>query len=112
MSDHEGYSGGMPHGTFSGYVTGFILSVILTVIPFSAVMLDLFESSQLTLFIVLGCAIAQIMVHMVYFLHLNLKAEGGWIMSALVFTLIVLFIAIFGTIWVMINMDSNMMPGM
>ncbi len=112
MSGHEESHGGMPHGTLGSYVKGFVLAVILTVIPFSAVMFDLIPSAQATAFVVLGCAILQILVHMVYFLHLNFKSEGGWIVSALTFTLVVLFISIFGTIWVMINMNDLMMPGM
>ncbi len=112
MSGNDQSHGGMPHGTLSSYIWGFVLSVILTTIPFSAVMFDLFSSAQFTAFVVLGCAIFQILVHMVCFLHLNLRAEGGWIASALIFTLVVLFISIFGTVWVMYNMDTKMMSGM
>ena len=109
-SDH-GHSG-MPHGTLRSYAIGFVLAVILTVIPFAIVMGGGLGSRQLALFVVIGCAIAQIIVHMVYFLHMNGKSEGGWQMTAAVFTAIVLFISILGTMWVMYNMDLNMMPGM
>lgn len=101
-----------PHGSMRDYVTGFVLSVILTAIPFFLVMSGLAGSGRLTAFLVLGCAVIQIIVHMIYFLHMNLKNEAGWTMISLVFTIVVLVIAVIGTIWVMYYMDANMMPGM
>jgi cytochrome o ubiquinol oxidase operon protein cyoD len=49
---------------------------------------------------------------MVYFLHMNGKAEGGWTMLATVFTVVLLFIVLSGSIWVMYHMNTNMMPSM
>ena len=111
-SDGHGDAVQFPHGTKRDYVTGFVLSVILTVIPFGVVMAGGLGSTRLTAFVVLACAITQMVVHMVYFLHMNPRAEGGWTIISLVFTLIVLIIAVAGTIWVMYHMDANMMPGM
>lgn len=104
--------GHIPHGDFRSYMTGFVLSVILTAIPFAIVMSGGFESRAVTALVVLLFAVIQIVVHMIYFLHMNLHAEGGWTVISLVFTLIVLIICLAGTIWVMHNMDSNMMPDM
>ncbi|NND92528.1 MAG: cytochrome o ubiquinol oxidase subunit IV [Granulosicoccus sp.] len=104
--------GHIPHGDFRSYMTGFVLSVILTAIPFILVMSGGLESRRLTAVIVLLFAMAQIVVHMIYFLHMDPRAEGGWTVTSLVFTLIVLVICLAGTIWVMHNMDSNMMPDM
>ena len=101
-----------PHGSMRDYVTGFVLSVILTAIPFFLVMSGLAGSGRLTAFLVLGCAVIQIIVHMIYFLHMNLKNEAGWTMISLVFTIVVLVIAVIGTIWVMYHIDANMMLGM
>ncbi len=109
---HDGHAAPIPHGTKQSYMTGFILSVILTAIPFIVVMSGGFASARFTAFLVLAFAVVQIIVHMIYFLHMNLKSESGWIMTAVIFTVIVLVIAIIGTIWVMYNMDINMMPGM
>ena len=101
-----------PHGSMRDYVTGFVLSVIMTAIPFFLVMSGLVGSGRLTAFLVLGCAVIQIIVHMIYFLHMNLKNEAGWTMISLVFTIVVLVIAVIGTIWVMYHIDANMMLGM
>ncbi len=104
--------GHIPHGDFRSYMTGFVLSVILTAIPFALVMSGGFESRAVTALVVLLFAVIQIVVHMIYFLHMDLHAEGGWTVISLMFTLIVLIICLAGTIWVMHNMDSNMMPDM
>ncbi len=104
--------GHIPHGDYRSYMTGFVLSVILTAIPFILVMSGGLESRALTALIVLLFAVVQIIVHMIYFLHMDPRAEGGWTVTALVFTMIVLVICVAGTVWVMHHMDSNMMPDM
>jgi cytochrome o ubiquinol oxidase operon protein cyoD len=100
------------HGSLKSYTIGFILSVILTAIPFWLVMHKTFANSSTTAFVILGFAAVQVIVHMIYFLHMNTKAEGGWSMLSLMFTLIILVIVLSGSIWVMYHMNANMMPGM
>ncbi|MFZ3117783.1 MAG: cytochrome o ubiquinol oxidase subunit IV [Variovorax sp.] len=103
---------GVPHSTVQGYTIGFVLSVILTVIPFWLVMGKVFESSSSTAFVILGFAAVQIVVHMIYFLHMNTKVEGGWSMLALVFTLVLVVITLAGSLWVMYHLNHNMMPSL
>lgn len=98
------------HGTFKGYVTGFVLSVILTAIPFWLVMGDVLGHKVWTTVLILALAVVQIFVHMVYFLHMNTKSEGGWTILALIFTVTLVFITLSGSIWVMHHLNSNMMP--
>ena len=108
--DHHEGSG--PHATFKGYMTGFVLSVILTAIPFWIVMGNVFEKPSTTIMVVLAFAAVQIVVHMVYFLHMDAKSEGGWNMLALVFTAVLVVITLSGSLWVMYHLNHNMMPGM
>lgn len=109
--EHEhGHDDGAAHGTFKGYITGFLLSVVLTAIPFWLVMGAPLASKQLTTLIILGFAIVQIVVHMVYFLHMNTRSEGGWNVLALIFTLALVVITLAGSMWVMYHMNENMMP--
>ena len=72
--DHHGEQEFVDHDTMhitvGGYVTGFVLSVILTAIPFWLVMGKVFASSTATTFVILGFAMVQIFVHMVFFLHM------------------------------------------
>ena len=98
------------HVTMGDYVKGFILAVILTAIPFYLVMNNVITDRS-TAVAVLGIfAIVQVLVHMVYFLHMNGKIQGGWTMLSTIFTVIFLAIAISGTLWVMHNMNTHMMP--
>ena len=111
--DHHGdHDDGAPHATVKGYLTGFIQSLILTAIPFWLVMNKTFDKSSTTAFVILAFAAVQMVVHMVYFLHMNTRVEGGWSMLALVFTLVLVVITLSGSIWVMYHLNSNMMPGM
>lgn len=100
------------HGSLKDYVIGFVLSVILTAIPFWLVMNNVIEDSRTTALVILGFAAVQIVVHMMYFLHMNTKAEGGWTMLALIFTVVLVVILLVGSIWVMYHLNTNMMPGM
>lgn len=111
--DHHGddHDSG-PHATFKGYMTGFVLSVILTAIPFWVVMGGVFDKTSTTTMVILAFAAVQIVVHMVYFLHMDAKSEGGWNMLALVFTAVLVVITLSGSLWVMYHMNTNMMPGM
>jgi cytochrome o ubiquinol oxidase operon protein cyoD len=97
------------HITVSGYVTGFVLAVILTAIPFWLVMGKVFANPTVTIFVILGFAIVQIYVHMVFFLHMTSKAEGGWTWMSLIFTLVLVVIVLSGSMWVMYHLKTNMM---
>lgn len=98
-----------PHGTRRGYLTGFALSVVLTAAPFALVMAGLVTGSTAVLAI-LALALVQIVVHMVFFLHMNTKVEAGWSMLALMFTAVLVVITLAGSIWVMYHLNTNMMP--
>jgi cytochrome o ubiquinol oxidase operon protein cyoD len=110
--DGHGHGESEIHISLGGYLTGFVLSVILTAIPFWLVMGKVFDKSGTTAMVLLALGAVQIVVHMVYFLHLNARSEGGWNMLALIFTLVLVVIALTGTLWVMFHLNSNMMPGM
>ena len=108
--DHHGHHDGSSHGSLKEYTIGFLLSVILTAIPFWIVIGKVFDQSSTTALVVLGFAAVQIVVHMIYFLHMNTKSEGGWNMLALMFTVVVVVITMSGSLWVMFHMNQNMMP--
>ncbi|MGI4764944.1 MAG: cytochrome o ubiquinol oxidase subunit IV [Janthinobacterium lividum] len=106
LHDHDAAA----HGTLKSYVTGFVLSVILTAIPFWLVMRHVIVDSQTNALVIMGFGFVQIIVHMHYFLHMNTKSEGGWTFLALVFTVVMVVITLAGSIWVMYHMNGNMMP--
>ncbi|MGO1003071.1 cytochrome o ubiquinol oxidase subunit IV [Lysobacter sp. CA196] len=106
---HEGHDDGA-HGSVGSYTIGFLLSVVLTAIPFWLIMTKAIPNSGTAAFVVLAFAVVQIVVHMVYFLHMNTKSEGGWNMLALIFTLVLVVILLAGSLWVMHHLNVNMMP--
>jgi cytochrome o ubiquinol oxidase operon protein cyoD len=108
---HHAHDDGASHSTLKGYLTGFVLAVILTAIPFWLVMNRVLPP-QATALVIIGLAAVQIVVHMVYFLHMNSRSEGGWTMLALIFTAVLLVITLSGSLWVMFHLNHNMMPSM
>lgn len=96
------------HGSVKDYMIGFVLSIILTAIPFWLVM-DGSASHSTILTVVLVCAVVQVLVHLRYFLHLDTKTEDGWNMVAIVFSAIIILIVVVGSIWIMWNLNYNMM---
>ena len=98
------------HGTLRSYLIGFGLSVLLTAIPFWLVMTGKLGSNQATALIIMALAAVQIVVHMIYFLHMNIKAEGGWTFMALMFTMVLVVITLTGSLWVMYHLNANMVP--
>lgn len=109
---HDHHAEHADHGSLKSYAIGFILSVILTAIPFWLVMGNVFQDSGTTALVILSFAAVQVVVHMIYFLHMNTKSEGGWNMLALIFTVVLVVIMFAGSIWVMYHLNHNMMPGM
>jgi cytochrome o ubiquinol oxidase subunit IV len=108
--EHDGVS--EVHASLKGYLTGFGLAALLTIIPFWLVMSGAFAKSGPADALILFLAGIQIVVHMVYFLHMNAKSEGGWNMLALVFTIVLVVITLSGSIWIMFHLNDNMMPSM
>ena len=98
------------HGSLSSYLLGFALSVVLTAIPFWLVMSGALPSKPVTALVILAFAAVQIVVHMVYFQHMSTASENGWTMMALIFTIVMVVIALSGSIWVMSHLNINMMP--
>ena len=90
---------------------GFLLSVIPTLIPFGLVMTDAFEDTATTALIVMSLGVVQIIVHMVYFLQMNRRAEGSWVLPALIVTVLLVAILLVGTLWGMALPDGNAVPG-
>ncbi|MGJ4942074.1 cytochrome o ubiquinol oxidase subunit IV [Bradyrhizobium sp. HKCCYLS1011] len=110
VHDHDhGTAGDHSHGTRADLWIGFAASVVLTALPFWLVMSGTLDK-QVTALVIMAVAALQVVVHMVYFLHMNTRSEGGWSMMALIFTIIVVVIALSGSLWVMQHLTTNMMP--
>lgn len=91
---------------YASYVVGFVLSVLTTLAAFLFVMNGLLPKDTLV-YVVLGIAALQLTVQMVFFLHLGQGSR--WKALTFWFTLLLLLIIVIGTIWIMHNLDYNMM---
>lgn len=96
------------HGSRRSYLIGFLLSVVLTAVPFWLVMTGPLAPAT-TAAIIVVCAVVQILVHTVCFLHVNPQAEGGWTLMSYVFAAVIVLIVIAGSLWIMHHLDLNMM---
>ena len=103
--------GQLPRVSGTGLNIGFLLAVVLTLIPFGLVMTDAFEDTATTALIVMSLGVVQIIVHMVCFLQLNRRTEGSWVLPALIVTVLLVAILLVGTLWGMAPLDGNAVPG-
>jgi cytochrome o ubiquinol oxidase subunit IV len=96
------------HGSALGYIAGFVLAVLLTAASFGLVMRGVLPP-QTAMMALAALAIVQIVVHLVFFLHLNTSSGQRWNVMALVYTVVAALILVGGTVWVMHNVSMNMM---
>jgi cytochrome o ubiquinol oxidase subunit IV len=101
-------STGASMGSLKSYLTGFVLSLILTAIPFALVMSGTWSSSA-TLAGIFSAGIVQILVHLHYFLHLDASSEARWNVLAMMFTLLIMALFVGGTLWIMYTLNYRMM---
>lgn len=101
---------GESHASIKSYMIGFVLSVVLTAIPFGLVMDQSHHgfSTETVLAAILAFAIVQVFVHIVYFLHMDRSAEQRWNVLAFAFTILILVIVVAGSVWIMHNATTNM----
>jgi cytochrome o ubiquinol oxidase subunit IV len=99
------------HGTVKAYLIGFIGSVILTALSFLLVMAHLLSGYALigTLCVL---AIIQAAVQIRFFLHVGEEPRPRWETGMFFFMLVLLLIVLIGTLWVMFDLHSRVMPEM
>ncbi len=101
-------------GSERKYTIGFILSVTLTLVAYFFVQShvnsghDSYSHVFLTV-TVLGLALAQLIVQLQFFIHLGHESGPRWNKLAFMFMLLVVFILVGGSIWIMENLHYNMM---
>lgn len=97
MAHHEHDAG---HGNLKQYVVGFILSVLLTVVPFGMVMQGGYDRA-LVLWTIAITATAQVLVQVIFFLHINTSAAQRWNLIAFLYTVLTVATVLIGSIWIM-----------
>lgn len=90
------------------YITGFALSILLTVIPYVIVTERLFTRTSLLAWVIFF-AVAQFLVQVIFFLHLPVKIKPYWNIIVFIFTLLIVLFLVVGTLWIMYHLNVNMM---
>jgi len=94
--------------TLQKYIIGFVGSLLLTLVAYFLVTNNMVGG--LTLLLILGgLALVQMIVQLVYFLHLGDEARPRYKLASFVFMAGILAIVVVGSIWIMNNLNANMM---
>lgn len=101
-------------GSLRSYIAGFALSIILTLAAYFIADYHIATahhglSHELLTVGILGLAVVQLVVQLLFFLHLGRGSNAKWNILALLFMLLVVFILVFGSLWIMNNLNYNMM---
>lgn len=96
------------HATLATYIAGFVLSVALTLVAYTLVVNQAFSTRTILVAVIVGLAVVQFVVQMVFFLHLGRETRPRWNLIVFGFMLLVLFILVLGTLWIMHNLDYHM----
>ncbi len=92
-----------------GYFVGLVLAAALTGISFYIAHSPLIWTPGIPIGLIV-LAIAQMGVHLVFFLHLNTGPDSANTVLALAFGLLITFLLIAGSLFIMVNLNHNMMP--
>ena len=99
---------GVSRGSLRSYLTGFVLALILTAIPFALVMSGAWSPGA-TLAGIFVAGAVQMLVHLHYFLHLDTTSAARWNVLALIFTFLIMGLFVGGTLWIMYTLNYRMM---
>ncbi|SLN55522.1 Cytochrome bo(3) ubiquinol oxidase subunit 4 [Aquimixticola soesokkakensis] len=97
--------------TYTGYLTGYVLAAVLSVIPFGAVMLGGLSTHAVMVIIGLT-ALIQAAVQLKYFLHIDFKHSPKENLFALAFAVVLVVLMIGGSLWIVSDLNARMMPAM
>lgn len=92
-----------------GYFVGFALAVGLTIVSFYIAQSTLVWTPSIPIALSV-LAVAQMGVHLVFFLHITTGPDNVNNVMALAFGVLIVMLLVFGSLWVMYNLNHNMLP--
>jgi cytochrome o ubiquinol oxidase operon protein cyoD len=104
-----GTSNSHEHGSRRSYLIGYMAAALLTVAAFAAAQSSLLTPASVTAAIAV-LAIGQMLVHLIFFLHISTSPNQRTNIMALMVTLFVILLVVAGSLWIMSHLQSNMMP--
>lgn len=96
------------HRSLSSYLFGYLSSVALTVVAFLLVYTETLSGWTLITVVSLF-ALVQAALQLKYFLHLGEEGKPHWETAFFFFTMLILFIIVAGSLWVMNDLNERMM---
>jgi cytochrome o ubiquinol oxidase subunit IV len=100
-----------PTADFWTYTAGLVFAVILTIMSFVVAQTELLWDPGIPMGLIV-LAVAQIGVHLVFFLHMGTGPDHTNNIIALAFGMMICFLVITGSVWIMWHLNDNMMPVM
>jgi cytochrome o ubiquinol oxidase operon protein cyoD len=91
------------------YVLGLVLAILLTIASFWAVQTHLIYGPGIPMALV-ALAVAQMGIHLVFFLHITSGPDNTNNVLALAFGVLIVGLIVFGSVWVMAHLNHNMVP--
>lgn len=95
--------------TIQAYIVGFALSLVLTLIAYCMVTYHVFTGVVLTTAL-LELAFIQLIVQLLFFLHLGQESRPRWNLIFFLLTFGILLLIMVGSLWIMSNLQYNMTP--
>lgn len=94
------------HASPRSYIIGFAASLALTLSAYTLVTNRAFSMSWL-LFVIATLAVVQLLVQLYYFLHLGSEPKPRWNLISFAFAALVVVCIVFGSIWIMYNLNYH-----
>jgi len=94
------------HGGLLAYSSGFVISIFLTLLAFYLVQREVYEGWTLAIAISV-LAVGQLLVQLLFFLHLGRENKPRWNLITFLFMLLVVLIVVIGSLWIMKNLDYH-----
>jgi cytochrome o ubiquinol oxidase operon protein cyoD len=98
------------HGTLKTYVGGYLASIVLTVTAYLVVTHRLFSTMNGLIAAVIALALVQFLVQLILFLRLGRESKPRWKLLVFGFMVVVVAILVFGSLWIMSNLNYRMTP--
>lgn len=96
-------------GPWSSYLTGFVLALALTATSFWLASGHMLTPASLVAALVV-LAIGQMLVHLIFFLHITTAPAQKTNILALLVTLLIISLMVIGSLWIMSQLNEHMMP--
>jgi cytochrome o ubiquinol oxidase subunit IV len=107
--DDEHLDGHDIAGDVGSYLVGLALATLLTIVSFFIAQTTLVWAPSIPVALAV-LAIAQMGVHLVFFLHITTGPDNINTVMALAFGVLIVLLLMTGSLWIMAHLNHNMMP--